>query len=221
MVERQLILVLSSCLAVAGTLALAAWCAWEPPDRVDIRELEGMEVGRLVTVEGTVVSTPVTGGEVSVVVLGDGTGGTVPLFMTFPSDTVPVGSRLRATGRVAIHDGVTEVVVSGRDDLRILSRPSSPQVDLVELMEGPWAFDGMRPTVSVTLLVDPVADLNGEDWWSLVVGPEPVGGPSALVLFGPGTTVDGLRSGDQLDLRVAVRYDATSGFVYLEVLEVL
>ncbi len=221
MVERRLVLVLSSCLAVAGTLSLAAWCAWEPPDRVGIRELEGMEVGRLVTVEGTVESTPVVGGEVSVVVLGDGRGSTVPLFMTFPSDAVPVGSRLRATGRVAIHEGVTEVVVSGREDLRILSLPSSPQVDLVELLEGPWAFDGMRPTVSVTLMLDPVADLNGEDWWSLVAGPRTADGPSALVLFGPGSMVEGLRTGDQLDMRVAVRYDPSSGFVYLEVLEVL
>lgn len=221
MVERQLILVLSSCLAVAGTLALAAWCAWEPPARVGIGDVEGMEVGRLVTLEGTVVSSPVSGGEVSVVVLGDDAGNEVPLFMTFPSDPVPVGSRMRATGRVAIHEGVTEVVVSEREDVRVLSRPSSPQADLAELLEGPWAFDGMRPTVSVTLLLDPVADLNGEDWWSLVSGPHPVGGPSALVLFGPGLGVEDLTSGDELDLRVAVRYDPSSGFVYLEVQEVL
>ena len=72
MVERQLLLVICACITIAGTLAMAAWLAWEPPAKTEIEDLEDVELGQLVIVEGTVEGTPVEGGDVSVVLLGEG-----------------------------------------------------------------------------------------------------------------------------------------------------
>jgi len=200
-------------------MALAAWVAWESPARVDIGDLDDVDVGRLVVVEGTVEGTPVDAGDVSVVLLGDGTGRTVPLFLAFPSDAISPGTRLRVTGRVDIYKGVIELVVKDKQDVIVLSRPRSPHVDLDDLLYEPWGFDGMEPVVRVTILTDPMADLNGEDWWCLVTGHATGDMRGALVLFGPHLDVQDKKAGDELELRVAVRYDASSGFVYLEVLE--
>ena len=91
-------------------------------------------------------------------------------------------------------------------------------VDLADLLEAPWGYQGMEPVVRATVMVEPVPDLNGEDWWCLV-GDAGEKGSAALVMAGPGVRMQDWEPGDELDLRVVVRYDASSGFVYLEAVE--
>ena len=208
-----------TCIAVVGTLALAAWMAWETPLRVSPGELADVDVGTLVTMDGTLVGTPMHGGDHTLLRLEDGEGGTAPVFLSFPTGPLHPGTELRVTGRVAIYKGEAEVVVDREDDLVILSKAVSPEVDLVDLIKEPWRFEGMEPRLRVTVMTHPVADLNGEDMWCLVAEPSPVVGSSALALIGPGIDVETWNEGDERDLKVMVQYDASSGFVYLEVLE--
>jgi hypothetical protein len=219
MVERQIVVLICACMAVIGTFALAVWLDRETPHLVDIGDLDGVQVGTLVRVEGTVDGTPVEGPYVSVVRLVDATGNATSLFMSFPFEAIPPGTRVSATGRVAVYQGKVEVVVEGPEDIVVLSRPRSPVMDLDDLVGEPWGFDGLEPKVRVTLLTTPLQDLNGEDRWCLVGKPSSGNGQGVLVLIGPHVEVGTLKVGDEVDLRVAVRYDASSGFVYLEVLD--
>lgn len=219
MVKRYLMKVTCTCIAVVGTLALAAWMAWETPMRVSPGELAEVDVGTLVTMDGTLVGSPMHGGDHTLLRLEDGEGGTAPVFLSFPTGPLHPGTELRVTGRVAIYKGEAEVVVDREDDLVILSKAVSPEVDLVDLIKEPWRFEGMEPRLRVTVMTHPVADLNGEDMWCLVAEPSPVVGSSALALIGPGIDVETWKAGDERDLKVMVQYDASSGFVYLEVLK--
>jgi hypothetical protein len=219
MVERHLVAMLCACIAIAGTFALAAWLDRESPMEVDIGEMDGIPVGTLVIVEGTVTGFPVNGPEATVVTIEDATGNTTSLFLGFGLDELPKGARVSATGRVALYQGRTEVVVGDRADLTVLNVPRSPEMDLEELVGEPWGFDGLEPTVRVAVLTHPVPDLNGEDWWCLVGDPSAPGSQGVLVMVGPSVETGGWRVGTEVDLRVAVRYDASSGFVFLEVLD--
>ena len=212
--------VMCICIAVAGTLALAAWMAWEAPLRVSPGELAEVDVGTLVTMDGTLVGSPMHGGDHTLLRLEDGEGGTAPVFLSFPTGPLNPGTELRVTGRVAIYKGEAEVVVDREDDLVILSRAVSPDVDLADLLREPWRFEGMEPRLRVTVMTHPVADLNGEDMWCLLAEPSNMDGAIALALIGPAIDVETWKAGDERHLKVMVGYDASSGFVYLEVLEV-
>ncbi len=199
-------------------MALAAWVLREVPEVVPIGNLDQVEVGALVTVRGTVERVGGSGSDVTVITLSDGDGSEVDAFCGFPCDAVLPGARVQATGRVSVYRGRLEVVVEEGEDLVVLGSVRSPMVDVEDLVREPWAFEGMEPRVRVMVLVDPVVDLNGEDWWCLV-GDDASDGAGALALVGPGIGVETWTYGDRLDLRVVVRYDGSSGFIYLEVLE--
>lgn len=216
MVDRHIIVVLFACLAVVGTVALAAWISRESPEMVPIDGLDRVELGTLVMVEGTLEGTWCPGPETAVLTLSDGDGGSVEAFCGFSCDDIGKGARVRVTGRVSLYRGDVELVVEDREDVVVLGRVRSPLVGVEELVGEPWAYEGMEPQVRAVVLTDPVADLNGEDWWCLV-GETSSDGAGVLALVGPGLEAGTWRSGDQMDLRVVVRYDGSSGFVYLEV----
>ncbi len=220
MVEKQLILVVCACIALVGTMAMAAWIHREEPVRVTIDDLEDVEVGTLVTVEGTLEEVRQVDTSSTILRVCDGSGRSVTVFCPFPCQGATSTSRAVVTGRLTLYKGELEIVVEEREDLTVTGGTRSPRVGVEDLAREPWAFEGMEPQVGVVLLTGPVADHNGEDWWCLV------GKPSSdhvgmLALMGPGTIVDAWEPGDELDLRVTVRYDASAGFVYLEVLAVL
>ncbi|UCC92555.1 MAG: hypothetical protein JSW25_07775 [Thermoplasmata archaeon] len=217
MVERHLVVLLCACIAIVGTLALAAWLERETSVTADLGDLEDIPLGTLVTVEGTIDEVPLAGPNVSVLVLRDAVGNMISVFMGFDVGELSPGSRLRATGRLAVYQGNLEVVVEVREDLEVLSRPRSPEVELNDLMRAPWGFEGMEPIVRVRVLASPMADSNGEDWWCLVGDPSTKDGDAVLLLISSDTVMDAVQTEDQLDLRVAVRYDPSSGFVFLEV----
>ncbi len=218
--KRRLVLIICVSLAIAGTLTLMAILARETPSVVGPRDLEHLEPGTLVTVEGTVATEPLHGGDFTLLALEDGTGGTVPVFFSFPTGPLHQGTKLRVTGRVEVYKGRHEVVVTSEKDVVVLGRAASPEVDLVGLTMEPWRFEGVEPRVRVTLLIAPMADLNGEDWWCLVGEPSGNDGSGVLVLLCPPVDVEGWEVGDELYLKVVVRYDGSSGFVYLEVRDV-
>jgi hypothetical protein len=218
MVERHIVLLVCACIAVVGTLALAAWLERETPRTVAIGDLDDVPVGTLVTLEGTVEGMPVSGPKVSVVRLADATGDSISLFLGFSPDDLSTGTRVRATGRVAVYQGRLEVMVEDEGDLLVLSRPRSPEMDLGGIVGEPWGFDGLEPLVEVVVLTAPIPDLNGEDWWCLVGEPSSGEGGGVLALIGPNVDAGVMEVGKEVDLRVAVRYDASSGFVFLEVL---
>lgn len=220
MVEKHLILVVCACIALVGTLALAAWIHREEPVRVNICDLEDVEVGTLVTVEGTLEEVRHVDPATAILEVRDTKGSSVTVFCPFPCQGAMSGSRAVVTGRLTLYKGELEIVVEEREDLTVTGGTRSPPVDVADLAREPWAYEGMEPRVSVVLLTGPVADHNGEDWWCLVGRPssEDVG---VLALMGPGFNVGAWEQGDELDLRVTVRYDSSAGFVYLEVLAVL
>jgi hypothetical protein len=218
MVERHLVIVVCACLAVVCTLALAAWISREVPTRVEIGELEGTEVGTLVTVEGRLEGVREAGKGATVLTLEDGSGATVEVFCAFECSDLLPGTILVVTGRLSLYKGDLELVIEEKDGVSVRGGAKNPMVDLADLVEEPWGYEGMEPVVRVKVMVEPVADLNGEDWWCLV-GEGADGGAGALALAGPGVRMRLWEPGDELDLRVLVRYDGSSGFVYLEVVE--
>jgi hypothetical protein len=218
MADRQIVVALLACLAVVGTLALAAWISREVPEMVPIDGLDRVELGALVMVEGTLEGTWSPGPESTVLTLTDGDGDGVDAFCDFSCDGLRPGARVRVTGRVTLYRGDVELVVHDREDVVVLGSVRSPLVGVDELVGQPWAYEGMEPRVGAVVLTDPVADLNGEDWWCLV-GEPTSDGAGVLALVGPGLEAGTWRSGERVDLRVTVRYEASSGFVYLEVLD--
>lgn len=218
--RRRLVLCTCICLAIAGTLTLWAISTKETPLRVGPGDLEDVEPGTLVTVEGTVAGEPLHGGDFTVLELEDGVGGRAPVLLSFPTGPLPPGTELRITGHVALYKGRHEVVVYSDEHLVVLGRADSPEVDLMDLTMEPWRFQGMEPRVRVALLIAPTADLNGEDWWCLVADPSGNDGSGVLVLVRPPVDVEGWEVGDERYLKVVVRYDGSSGFVYLEVTDV-
>jgi hypothetical protein len=218
MVDRHLVIVVCACIAVACTLALAAWMTREVPMQVAIGELEGVEVGTLVTVEGELEGVRAAGKGSTVLTIADGSGASVDAFCSFDRSELLSGTHLSVTGRLSLYKGELELVVDDVDDVSVRGGVRHPMVDLADLVEEPWGYEGMEPTVRVSVMVGPLADLNGEDWWCLV-GDVEGGAAGALVLAGPRVPMSLWEVGDELDLRVVVRYDGRSGFVYLEVLE--
>ncbi|NIV79500.1 MAG: hypothetical protein GWN39_12335 [Thermoplasmata archaeon] len=209
-----------ACIALVGTMALAAWIHREEPVEVTIGELEDVEVGTLVTVEGTLYEVRHVDTASSILEVRDSKGRSVAVFCPFPFQGAMSGSRVVVTGRLTLYKGELEIVVEDLEDLMVTGGTRSPHVDVRDLAREPWAFEGMEPHVRVVLLTDPVADHNGEDRWCLVGEPssDDVG---MLVLLGLDVDGRAWKRGNELDLKVIVRYDASAGFVYLEVLDVL
>jgi hypothetical protein len=220
MVERHILVLTCACLAIVSTMVLAVWMSRDDPQMVPIGSLDQVELGTLVTVEGNVSELRHSPEGVSVLTLSDGLGEEVEAFCRFPCEGVGPGSRVRVTGKISLYRGDLELVVEEREDLIVLGTASNPMVEVEDLAREPWAYEGMEPRVRVVVLAEPVADSNGEDWWCLV-GDGPSDGVGVLALAGQYHGVDEWDPGDAMDLRVTLRYDATSGFVYLEVLEVL
>jgi hypothetical protein len=197
---------------------LMSWMGRETPLEVRPGEVADVEVGTLVTVAGVVTDVRSLGGGYTSLSLEDGPGGEVEVFLAFDPGTIQVGDGLQVTGRVTVYHGEVEVMVEDDHDLRVLSRSRSPETSLARIVREPWLFEDSEPRVRVSVVTPPVADLNGEDLWCLLTDPEQPKGPCGLALLGPDIATGTWEAGVELDLRVAVRYDASSGFVYLEVL---
>jgi hypothetical protein len=219
MFERNLIILLCVCIAVLGTLGLVAWIGREVPVEATPGQVPNLDVGTLVIVEGYVAAPGPSGsGGVTIFHLDDGMGATVRVFVTSRITVLSVGDWVRVRGRVALYEGRVEVHVEGEDDLSVLVRSRSPWAELHVLVMEPWRFDGTEPRVHAVVAVAPMADLGGSTWWCLLSDPGDPDGPGVLARIDPNAPFVHWEVGAEVDLRVALRYDASRGFVYLEVL---
>ena len=222
MVDRTLAVIVCACLALAGTLALSAWYRDEPPLRVSLGDAVRLSPGTRVVVEGRLAdrSDPTEPG-FAILQLEDGSGGSLRAFLAFPEDTLLAGDVVRLTGVISLYDGNVELLVTLPEDLEVLSRGPDPDpghVPLRDLMEEPWVYEGAEPLVQVEVVTWPMEDLDGGSCWCLVSGVDGGDETLAFAQLDGGTVQQGMEPGALLDLRVAVRYDPSSGFVYLEVL---
>ena len=221
MVERRVLVAASVCLAVAGTLGLASWLSYEAPLDALPGDLEGIPEGTRVRMLGEVEEVLALGGDFCLLRLTGDDGNGSPVMLSFPPPDVRPGDRVGVTGRVAMYRGSPEVVVDSRDDLHVLGRSANPRVGLDELMGEPWRFEDVEPVVSIVVSTPPVADGDGDGWWCRAEDASGVSDRRGLLLLGSELSPAHLEVGDELTTRVAVRYDPTTGLVYLEALELL
>jgi len=221
MVGRTVMVAACACLAIVGALGLASWLASEAPREAGPGDLDGIPVGSRVRMTGVVEEVLVLGGDFCLLHLTGEDGNSSPVLLSFPAPVLHPGDRIRVTGRVAVYRGTPEVVVDRREDLDLLGGPGGPKVDLDELMAGPWRFEGTEPEVPIVVSGPPVADDGGRGWWCLVMDAGGTGEAMAVLLMGEDLSPVPLGTGAELTVRVAVRYDPTTGLVYLEALEVL
>lgn len=220
MVERILAVLICACITVTGMLVMASWYREETFLRVSPADVDGLAPGTSVEVEGTIVERfEPSGYRFTVLQLEDTKGSSVKVFCAFAASDLTVGDRIRVRGIVSLYEGETEVVVDSSQYITVLSE--GPQRDLATLsaiLAEPWAFTDAEPLISVEVSTWPVCDQDKGASWCLVTEPDSVRGPLTFARFeGDGSTAE-LEPGTRLDLRVAVRYDPSSGFVYLEVL---
>lgn len=219
MFERNLLVLTLGSVAVLLTLALVVWLAREPPVEVRPGGVSTLEEGTRVRVEGLVAAPgPQGSGSSSWFWLEDGDGGRVRVFLTFDPPDVGASDRVRVTGEVGLHRGETEVLVNDPGGLEVLARSRSPLATLSGLLAEPWRYEGTEPRVPVMVVVPPVADAGGEDYWCLLSDPDDPEGVAVVALLGTGIRSDAWEAGAELDLRVIVRYEGSLGLVYLEVL---
>ncbi len=209
------------CLAVSGTLGLASWLAAEPPTDVRPGDLDSVPEGTLVRMVGEVEEVRAMAGDFCLVDLRGRDGNASVVMLSFPAPDIRQGDRVRVTGRVAMYRGSPEVVVDRGEDLDLLERAEDPRVGLDQLMGEPWRYEGSSPLVAVVVSASPVAGDDGRGWWCTVGDATRSSDHRALLLLEDGGRPAELGTGDELLVRVAVRYDPTTGLVYLEALEVL
>ncbi len=204
-------------LAASALLLIVAVVNEERPLEVGPGEVDDLELGTLVAVEGVIADggPKDLDGSALVTLVGPG-GASVKVFLAFPPDDLGPGDTVRVEGTVQLYKGSVEVLVQNRKDLRVLSKEARPRVALADLVGEPWRYATVEPRTCVTVACAPVAAGPGDGWWCVVRGP--AGGPAVAVFLGPGLDVSALTEGDRLELSVRVRHDAAIGLVYLEVL---
>jgi hypothetical protein len=220
MVERIIIILLCACVAVTGLLILVAWEDDDPAIKTTPGEVAQIAPGTRVMLEGWLVDGAVTGASSFAILHLEGENGdAVRLFITFPvTDLVP-GDMLRVTGKVSLYRGEIEVVVSSPDDIEVLTDGvRTHDGTLRSLVERPWQFEGSEVSIRIDVATWPMEDLDGDTLWCIVTGPDDDDEVTAFAQLGPEISEGIFEPGTRLDLRVMVRYDPSSGFVYLEVL---
>jgi len=220
MVERIVIIAVCACIVVAGLLALASWDDDGSPTMTTPGGVAELAPGTQVLLEGWLTDSSVKGESTfSVLHLEGEEGEAVRLFLTFPATNLVQGDRLRVIGEVSLYGGEIEVVVSSPEDIVVLADGARIHNGaLSSLVERPWLFDGPEVTVQVEVATWPMEDLDGETLWCIVTGPEGDGDVTVFAQLSTGISESIFEPGEKLDLRVMVRYDPSSGFVYLEVL---
>jgi len=220
MVERIIIILVCACIAVTGLLILVVWEGDDPPIITTPGEVGHLAPGTTVQVEGWLVEVAVTKENTfSILHLEGETGESVRLFITFPVVNLVQGDRLRVIGKVSLYRGEVEVVVSSLDHIEVLS-DGGRTLDgaLSSLIETPWHFEGSEVPVQIEVATWPMEDLGGDTMWCIVTVPEGDGEVMAFAQLGPDISEGIFEPGTRLDLMVMVRYDPSTGFVYLEVL---
>lgn len=220
MVERIIIILVCACIVVTGLLILVAWEDDDPLIRTTPGEVVHLAPGTQVLVEGWMADSAATEANTfSILHLEGENGDAVRLFLTFPVTDLVKGDRLRVIGKVSLYRGEIEVVVSSPDDIEVL--PDGGRTHdgaLSALVERPWHFEGTEVSVQVQVATWPMEDLDGDTLWCIVTGTDDDGDVTAFAQLGPEISEGIFEPGKRLDLMVMVRYDPSSGFVYLEVL---
>lgn len=206
-------------LAIAGILLLVSASNDEEALEVSPVEVHDLPEGTPVAVTGVVSQEGVRDlGGFSSLRLEDGRRGDLPVFMTFPPPGVDAGDLVRAVGTVAVYKGSIEVMVEDARDIEVLRRCPCPRASLTDILEDPMAFDGREPIVHVLVLTSPAGDGTGSGWWFGVAAPSQPEGVRAIARSGAHLDPSTVEPGGELELRVDVRYDPSTGLVYLEVL---
>jgi hypothetical protein len=138
------------------------------------------------------------------------------VFMTFPPPKVDAGDLVRAVGDVAMYKGTVEVLVEDAEDIQVVRRCQHPAADLGQVLKDPEAFDGREPIVAILVLTDATMDGTGEGWWFLATSPAQEDRTTVAVHGRTALDPSRVRPGEELKLRVEVRYDPWTGLVYLE-----
>lgn len=220
MVERIIIILVCACITVIGLLILVAWDDDGSPIRTTPGEVANLAPGTQVLVEGWLADS--AGSEenkFSILHLEGEDGEAVRLFLTFPVTNLVQGDRLRVFGKVSLYRGEVEVVVLSPEHIEVL--PDGARIHegaLSSLVQRPWLFEGSEVMIQVQVATLPMEDLDGDTLWCIVTGPEIDSDVTAFAQLGPDISEGIFEPGTRLDLRVMVRYDPSSGFVYLEVL---
>ena len=220
MVERTLAVLICACITITGMLLLASWYREETFLKVSPSDVDGLAPGTSVEVEGTIVERfEPSGYRFTVLQLEDDLGARVKVFCAFVATDLVVGDEIRVRGIVSLYEGETEVVIDSPLHIKVLS--TGPLRDLTSLgaiLAEPWSFAEKEPLVPVEVSTWPVPDQDQGVMWCLVTEPDTVKGALVFVRFGSDEVPAELEPGTRMDLRVAVRYDPSAGFVYLEVL---
>ncbi len=220
MVERIISILVFAGIVVTGTLALFAWDDDGPLTMTTPGEVAQLAPGTQVLLDGWLTDSVVSGENTfSVLHLEGEDGEAVRLFLTFPATNLVQGDRLRVIGKVALYGGEIEVVVSSPEHIEVLADGARIHNGaLSSVVERPWLFDGPAVTIEVEVATWPMEDLDGDTLWCIVTGPDGDDDVMAFAQLSRGISEGMFEPGITLDLRVRVRYDPLSGFVYLEVL---
>ena len=220
MVERTIIIMVCASIAVIGLLILVAWDDDGSLIMTTPGEVAQLAPGTHVLVEGWLADSAVSEENTfSILNLEGEDGRAVQLFLTFPVTNLVQGDRLRVIGQVSLYRGEVEVVVSSPEHIEVLADGAGVHKGALRSLVGrPWFFDGSEVTIQVEVATWPMEDLDGDTLWCIVTGPEGDDDVTAFAQLSPEISEGIFVPGTRLDLRVMVRYDPSSGFVYLEVL---
>jgi hypothetical protein len=220
MERRSLIILGCGTAAVVFALLCFIVVGDEGPVEVPLEDVADLDVGTLVSVTGRVSGGGVRGGSgFAITEIVDGEGPGLRLFMPFSEPGIGPGDLVRAVGRVGVHGGTVEVVLSSPVDLEVLERSASRQVPLADLLGSPWARGDGGSSVRVAVATPPSVDAGGSGWWCVVSDVEN-GTVRALAMFVDEPPEELMEVGATADLLVSPRYDGGRGLVYLEVLAV-
>lgn len=215
MERRKVIAMCSASLTTASILVILSLMAQPEVLEVEPGDVEHVEVGTLIVVEGLVGPDGVRdlGTASAFRVVGDD-GGSAQVFAGFRMRDLHPGDRVRLTGTVALYKGAREIVVGSAADIELVARDPRPRVALEDLLSDPWAYAGVEPRVEVVVASPPVATAGGNCSWCMVAaGPA---GPTAAMLVPREVELDRWTVGARLEVACLVRYDAARGVVWLE-----
>jgi hypothetical protein len=205
------------CVSIATTffILIASLVADPVPLEADPADIERLEVGTLVAVEGRIDEDGIKdlGGAAVFRLLGEG-GDAVQVFLGSPPGDLRPGDGVRLVGTVSLYKGLPEIVVRSTADIVVVSRDPRPRVPLEHVLADPWAYSDVEPIVEVVVETPPVSRADGNGSWCVVSG-SPVG-PFVAMLVPPGSEPGTWAVGTRLDVACLIRYDTARGVVYLE-----